>query len=1003
MPSTIGRLRGPSASPHPRPVEAWEEWEDDDVVTPIENDEQVLITQYHPSSTAPSQHLRVSKSLSKTSRHSSVKIKRLKSKQRQKAQNAKAGIRLITDIASYKRSNHNGSSSKMPGQQAGKFSDAAALKALEGEPNSASVGNWNWLKKSPNTASPSPMSITDSPEEFTPGDCTIEIGISLPISKAQALNISPQSSTVHELETPVAAYDRRPELFQQPTQHQTQNQKSVWSPDTPDTSYSFNSVRAASSVYSQVTVPGIPSLQNAPPVPALPKNYQNSMPQPRTLSMQLRERSAQEESTTPVTLFEEDISPLRSAGGKSSALTPDSAGSRAYGWWDHVVSPFTDRRMSFTSRKTRFESPAIIQEEDPWASTPKMLPSPSNAFPAIKVLKPSNEAPIVRVPTPRRTPPPRSNTVVSDESSSAGPPTLGVAETVAFEKPRIVVTDSPSVAPSEFPPPYSPPKKGEKAPVRYRAVFPPGHPLQNQFPPTPRPASPGLAGTMTSQGSPRAAQLPITPPPRVFTPSIRSGNLPPRALGTYVPEDHVHSARARGLKVERKRRRHEKEDIYARRAGGFWRGRGCMSSTGCFGRTGREGRKRRRVWFGVCSGIIALLVLIIVLAVVLSRPHHTHEVPSIWVNLTDYPPMPTGVLTVVGPDNTIARSGCTEPSTLWSCALPKDEQDPNSEYKPNQPTVIMQVQWDNRTQKAWKVPNGDPPAEISRRGTGAASIASSIIKSRDQDSGFSPNPKAPDFKDMWFLGETTDNVQSDQKAGEPTPFYISLLSSTSNPVEPPKLESRAGTAGEIGNINLTDLLPSPDLDKDGTPAPAVMLPKPVQQPVRLFDRGLPTEHYGFYTHFRRTIYLKSVTVLNDTKDGNIPLDEDGGCRRSEADYLTTWGETRMLVRIWTRKLDSNTTSLLRSDGNTAELHRPGTMPYPVTVTLDTHGGDPTKKLVWDWPIDDRQQVKVKDAELLANNMGIGGTWINPRGRGDEKFGGFDGGTGGCKCEWVNWV
>ncbi|UKZ62926.1 uncharacterized protein TrAtP1_004157 [Trichoderma atroviride] len=184
-----------------------------------------------------------------------------------------------------------------------------------------------------------------------------------------------------------------------------------------------------------------------------------------------------------------------------------------------------------------------------------------------------------------------------------------------------------------------------------------------------------------------------------------------------------------------------------------------------------------------------------------------------------------------------------------------------------------------------------------------------------------------------------------------------------------------------------------------------MLPTPVQQPVRLFDRGLPTEHYGFYTYFQRTIFLKSVTVLDKSSEGNVPADENGGCSETEANHLVTWAETRMLVQIWTRKLNS-TGSLLPSDGegidNSPQLIQPGTMPYPVTVTLDTHGGDPNHKVVWEWPMDDRQKLNTSAPELLANNMAVGGTWINHRGSGNATFGGFDGGTGGCKCQWANW-
>ena len=409
-------------------------------------------------------------------------------------------------------------------------------------------------------------------------------------------------------------------------------------------------------------------------------------------------------------------------------------------------------------------------------------------------------------------------------------------------------------------------------------------------------------------------------------------------------------------------------------------------------------------------GIIALMILIIVLAVVLTRHHGSDEVHSIWVNLTDFPPVPTGVLTVVGPENAVAKSVCTEPSTLWSCSLPKDQHDSVAPYNANQPTVILQIQWDNSTRKAWNTSessNGRRELGSSRIGRSAASYARGQLRERQPLDRFTPDPSPPGMKERWFLGNTTDEVQSDRKAGEPTPFYISMLKSVNDAVGFPKL-SRREPGTQIGNESLSDLLPAPVLEADGTPAPVMMLPNPVQQPVLLFDRGLPTEHYGFYTHFKRSIFVRSVAVLNKTKDGNIPLDEDGGCRKSEADFLVTWAETRVLVEIWTRSLGLNTSALLRPDpgrgiGGTGSLIRPGTMPYPVTVTLDTHGGDAEKKLVWNWPMDKRQKLDLDRPQLLANDMGIGGSWINPRGTGDAKVGAFDGGTGGCKCQWVNWV
>lgn len=977
-------------------MEDWEEWEDDEVITPIDNGEQVLIQPQPPA--APSQHLRPPNAASiRASRHSTLRIKRLKSRHRQKAQNAKAGIRLITDMSAFRRQPHIAHHMRPSNAKQAKFVDAAALRALEGEPSSASVGNWNWLKRnkwqSPNSASPSEANRSPN-MGLSPDDRPIMIGMAMPSGEASSYEPTPVTATTGNTDRTIPTGDG----FGKHTNdlRYDMQQQSFWSPDTPDTTESLDRIRPPSSVYSQATIPGVPVETSMPPVPALPASYKRNSP-PKLVSVELRDDTANDDDAdTPCTLFEEDGTSPKATRRKSK-LSPDSAGSPSRGWWDHVVSPFADKRMTFASRKQKMDSPIaatfkqspILKDETEPVYTAYYTSSPKT----LSIAKP----PIVRIPTPRRSPSPGSSA-----GASHAPPSrtqTSTTESPSIQKPRIIITTS---VPTEGPPPYSPPKRDH---VRYRAVFPPGHPLQSQFPPSPSPASPGLAATMTSQGATQMTNLSSTPPSRSTTPA--QAQLPTRAVGTYLPQEHAYNATGPQNRVERTRRRHEKEDLVARRIGGFWRGRACIPDRGCFGRTGREGRKKRRICMAVWGTIITSIITTVVLAVVLTRGHKHQEQPSIWVNLTDYPPMPTGVLTVVGPDNTISRNSCTEPSTLWSCSLPKEDHESVAPYKPNQPTVIMQIQWDNDTRNSWKVENGNPPPAVSKRSTGFASLAGSLVRSRDVTSGFSPQPAAPSFNETWFLGETTDNIVSDEKAGEPTPFYISILQSVNDTIAFPGLRRRQNseTGNVIGNISLSDILPPPDLESDGTPAPAVLLPKPVQQPVRLFDRGLETEHYGFYTSFKRTIFLKSVTVLNQTNEGDIPLDENGGCRKTEAEFLTTWGETRMLVRMWTRKLESNTSSLLKPDGTSGDvqLRRPGTMPYPVTVTLDTHGGDPKKKLVWELPMDNRQRPDPKNAKLLANDMSQGGTWINPRGSGDPKFGGFDGGTGGCKCEWVNWV
>ncbi|KAH8175917.1 glycoprotease family protein [Sarocladium implicatum] len=968
----------------------WEEWEDDEPITPIDTAEQVLI-QGPFTINKPRRLSSSTKPLtSRVSRQSTVKIQRLKSRQRQKAQNAKAGIKLVTDMTALRRKNHIANQMKDPDPHAGKFVDAAALKALEGEPTSASVGNWNWLKRNKNQSPASATTPHSVAPTLSPEDRPIVIGLSM---------------SAAESSDDAAAFHHGPSAVH--SSNGNEPKKSVWSPDTPSTASSFSpGPRPASSIYSQATGQTI-ARGEVPPVPLVPDTYRKDKNQ-RLISVDLGSAD-EDDSTSPHTLFEEDgvASSEHHAKGKTNAITPSSAESTSRGWWDHVVTPFTDKRLTFTTRKQKPESP-----QDHFPSPDRKLgaisdpePSPS-LFPRPLKIAP----PIIRAPTPKRTPSPpmkgekQFNPFATSTASSSRSSPAFDQESIR-EKSHL--HDAKDLS-QDQPPPYSPARRQDSTPVKYKAVFPPGHPFHVQFPPSPGPQSPGLAATMTSQGATALTDMrsPANP-------------LPARPVGAQLPREHAHAAPGTSFPIERERRRNEKEDFIARKIGGLWRGRGCLPESGCFGRTGPEGRKKRRIWLGICAAAFALLILIIVLAVVLTRPGGSSpDMESIWVNLTDYPPMPTGVLTVVGPDNTVSENGCTTPTTMWSCFLPKDDQNSVSPFEGDQPTVIMQIQWDNSTREAWKTPNGDPPKSIERRGLGFTSLATRL-SSRSVIGTFDPKPSPPEFEEMFFLGSTTDNITSKDKAGEPTPFYISLLDSVNDTVPSSDLQKRqkSGDSGDTvdsDNENeslrglLERLLP-PELDDDGTPTRARLLPNPVQQPVRLYDRGLDTEHYGFYTYFRRTIFLKSVTRLNETDDGEIPIDEDGGCRKTEAAFMTTWAETRLLVQIWTQTLERNTSSLLEPGAalkTSPDLIRPGTMPYPVTVKLDTHGGDPDKKVVWEWPMDDRQRLDLRNPQLLANDLKFGGKVVNPRGgrsKKTEEFGGFDGGSGGCRCEWANWV
>ncbi|KAG7115035.1 hypothetical protein HYQ44_007899 [Verticillium longisporum] len=869
----------------------WEDWEDEEVVTPIMDDEQALIADKAamPSPLTPSRPT--------TSRVSL-----------QRDQNAKAGIKVVTNMAELRRQNHLANS---PHRARGKFVDAAALKALEGEPSSASVGNWNWFSRKNTTKSPQ-SATTRSPleQDLSPNDRPIVIGIALPSDLAQRGNGNTDAHA-HMLATPLEAptphpHLRHPAKPQQPgntTSPMTPSQqRSVWSPDTPDTTSPFQSPRHTSSIYSQATSYGAPIAYDAPPVPAVPSTFKTPEVAVAVV-LQQKDDDDEDDGGSLCTLFEEDGSSMAVTASKTNkakgvSKSPSSAETQTRGWWDTIVTPFTEKT--------------------------------------------------------------------------------------------------------------SPLREAQES--RYRAVFPTGHPLQSLYPSSPNPASPAINGTMSSRGGISLTDIPLTP-------ATGTSTMPTRQPGTYLPQEHFTAAAGPGQEVERERRRHEKEEVVARKIGGFWRGRGCMPSNGCFGRSGREGRKRRRVCLGVCCGSILLIVLVVVLCVTLiPRVKNVVEVPSIFVNLTDFPPMPTGSLTVIGPDNSAAITGCTQPTTIWSCALPKEEHDSVAPFRPNQPSFFMQIQYNNNTSEPWNIPNGSPPrpdrgrTREPRGGGGIIARARAALRKRQDGQAFNPSPAPPSFEEMYFLGNTTDGIISDDKAGEPTPFYFSILDTVNSTVGPNVLSKR-----QDSNLpsDFPVELPEPELNEDGSAAPATFMPKAFQQPIRLYDRGLDTEHYGFYTYFTRRIYLRSVTVLNGTDparggdgESNVPLDQDGGARLSEASFIVTWTQTRFLVQIWTRR--ENTTQLLsergRFDTGSGEAtDRPGTMPYPITVTMDTHGGQPLEKVVWHWKVDSRQRIDTSDPKLIANNIGFGGTLVNPRARNDTSFGGFDGGDGGCKCEWVNFL
>jgi hypothetical protein len=469
----------------------------------------------------------------------------------------------------------------------------------------------------------------------------------------------------------------------------------------------------------------------------------------------------------------------------------------------------------------------------------------------------------------------------------------------------------------------------------------------------------------------------------------------------------------------------------------------------------------------ICGGILALIIVIIVLAVVLTHKavasHSTTTVagptssgnsqsdqqpqqPTVWLNLTDFPPMPTGVLTVTGSNNSEAVDGCVEDKShlLWSCSIPKDQQVANSPYGHDQPEFIFQIQYDNNSRTLWNISStGEQPS--TKRSQGSSSLlhrvmsrVTGLLRGRAivYDPGFSPSPDPPEQVEMFFLGNTTDGIVADEKAGEPTPFYISILTSVNATVGPNMLQRRdvdtaatrvrrglgngidAAPSDNVTSTNLTNILPAPETRHDGkTPAPARLFPQPSQQPLRLYDRGRPTEHYGFYAYYNKTLYVADP-------DGSAldaqARDGDGGARLADATALVVWSQARFVVKIWTQK-GAGASVLLEGDHSSSTTTnpdtQPGTMPYPVTITSDFHGGDRNDKGTWTWGLvaadnstssssslkNGTKVVNLQDPTLVSVDTGFGGTLINPLNNSDSSLGGIDGGTGGCRCAWVNFA
>ncbi|KAL8714387.1 MAG: hypothetical protein Q9220_001720 [cf. Caloplaca sp. 1 TL-2023] len=464
--------------------------------------------------------------------------------------------------------------------------------------------------------------------------------------------------------------------------------------------------------------------------------------------------------------------------------------------------------------------------------------------------------------------------------------------------------------------------------------------------------------------------------------------------------------------------------------------RGCTPKLKAYLNRGQpKSKKQKWLLFGITLTLVVIVIVILLLAMLLTRKGDHMQVQSQWLNLTGFPPVPTGISTVIQPDLVQESGGCIHPATLWSCAVPKEQQASIAPNSPDQPNFRIQIRFQNGSIAEGPANNSTNLSRRSGMGGGdtakaSKAVTSRYLRSRDFTSNlFSPSPSPPTREDQIFLGNTTDRNQQPFD-GEATPFFLSFINSerlASSRMMKRDFSSEEFNSSGNGTDPFPDLdIPPPATNADGTASPASLYPLASAQPLRLYNRDTETEHYGFYTYFDRSIFLKSTALLNFTgaSPSEIPDDENGGAPENAARVRCTWAQTRFLVQMWTRKgatifpsqsTNSSGTSATDSPKNLTQssannFSRPGSFPYPISITLDRHGGEIKKKMIYCYGLDQQEHIIQDEKQIQLEDRAFNGVLVNPTqgpfGKvnvtGDQGGpGGIDGGTGGCGCQWAN--
>lgn len=886
------------------------------------------------------------------------------------------------------------------------------------------------IEKEPRTAdSLAPAPGTATWNEISPWDRPIPIGITIPTDSVS--DFSPYQGARRRAGSDTTLVT--PSIIITPAMPMP----SVWSPDTPYTSSDYTP-----SVYSRAIFNPQTTGQNVPPVPALPlglvgsssaaaiaRSSPDSPTHNRNDTLDSSETAFEEyDDSGPRkdrvmssdTFFEEDVTPLRLHDRTvETSLTIETpivpTPRRSQGWWNFITTPFVTTPLTGTWPKGNVlktpEVPSLPLQYSQSTGRPTLLPIddcaaveksyadrtlPSKGKVPVVVPAPFSESTESRHASPVVAPSETSETssihvaqnrsqqqtvatpdrsVTSPQSAMSATPVVGTAALAAVLMPRQV---------EEVSRPININIELQDRRLDANAPFSNNNPqpaAQSSHTSWPAQRLQGVGSHASRSNSP-SANLPIFAPPPTFA---HKGSHFSYDNGSRVTSPHNSKRQKKHRKVfdmktillclKRKQEKPEEKKKKTKRGCFFW----CC---------------------GCCLILVVLLAILIPIVVVFSRrkddgtkttPVTTQpgEGPSEWLTLTNFPPVPTGVLTIAQPEAATEQSGCVAPTTLWSCALPKEMQDSVKPNKPDQPNFKVEITFDNSSAAAAS------KTKTRKRAPNAVSVGAFIREHfLNARSAPSPSPAPPSDDDMVFLGNTTDG-NSTPFDGEETPLYISFQ-------DPTATASRLAKRANGDPTNITASIPPPMLNTDGTAAPANLLPFPSAQPLRLFNRGQDNEHYGFYTYYDRSIFLKQI---NGTNRGGNPADVDGGSTKDAATLRCTFSETRFLVQIWTRSQSSKPLLQGSTQSGSSDFRRPGSFPYPVTVTIDRHGGNAARKNLYCYTMERDGTIKddASKRSFQFEDRAFGGNLVRGTQGRFNSTGPIDGGSGGCSCKYQNWL